>query len=196
MVRKSVILLMALCLSVLGACTDEAPESASAPEPPSTAEASPSEADAREGEHVPALLGTWDFEFDGGERRTILRDFEDYVKQADRVVVRLAFVNEDDWWLGFLFDGELVLVDGVPEGDGGTYTVNGNRLTTIGSHGEVRVTYSWQLKSRELTLTAVEQCAMVAAVPTRCTRQRAKMEPLMLLVTEHKYTRSGDDVTY
>jgi hypothetical protein len=52
------------------------------------------------------------------------------------------------------------------------------------------------LKARELTLTAVEQCAMVAAVPTRCTRQRAKMEPLMLLVTEHKYTRSGDDVTY
>jgi len=196
MLSRFKIPLIAMCLSVLGACSDRAPEPASPRKPPATIEASPTKTHAREGAQVTALLGTWDYRFQGPERRTILDDFEAYIKRADRVVVRLAFVDEDNWWLGFLFDGELLLVDGVPEGDAGPYTITGDRLTTIGSHAQARITYTWQLKGRKLTLSAIEECAITAAAPPRCTRNRRNMDPLMRLVTEHTYTRSGNDVTY
>lgn len=143
-----------------------------------------------------ALIGTWDYAYRGAEAAPVLDDFSDYVQDADQVVVRLGFLDEDTWWLGFLFDGEMVLVDGVPEGDGGSYSVTHDRLTTTGSHGEVRVVYDLSSQGRTLTLRAVEECSLRAGVPVHCERDRAEMEPLMLLATEHTYTRSGDDGRY
>jgi hypothetical protein len=42
------------------------------------------------------------------------------------VKVRLGF-SDDTWWQGFVLDDELWLVDGVPEGDGGTFSIHGRR---------------------------------------------------------------------
>lgn len=72
-----------------------------------------------------ALVGTWDYRFSDAEARVIRKDFSGLVDHADSVVARQAFVDRDRWWLGFRFDGELFLLHGVPEGDGGTYTVVG-----------------------------------------------------------------------
>ena len=194
--RRSAIHLIALCLPVLVASSGGGTESAPSGAQPSAADAYRSEVDDRQDENSGALVGTWDYEFDRAERRVILKNFAGLVEHADRVVVRLAFVDEDDWWLGFLFDGDLFLLHGVPEGDNGTYTVSGNRIATIGSHGEVLVTYGWELQGRKLTLTALEECEVLAGDKVDCIRDRADMDPLMRLATEHTYTRSGNDVTY
>lgn len=162
----------------------------------SAAVASPSEAGEPAGDYVPTLFGTWDYEFDRAERRVILNDFAALVDDADRVVVRLAFVDENVWWLGFLFDGELFLLDGVPEGDGGTYSVNGDRLSTVGAHGEAFVTYDWSLEGRKLTLANAEQCTAISGAVPGCKDETGGAEALMRLVTEHTFIRSGNDPTY
>ena len=126
----------------------------------------------------------------------ILKDFAALVDDADRIVVRLAFVDERVWWLGFLFDGKLFLLDGVPEGDGGTYSINAGRLSTVGAHGEAFVTYDWSLKGKKLTLTNAEQCTVLGGAAPGCTPERGSAEALMRLVTEHTFTRSGNDTTY
>ena len=92
------------------------------------------------------------------------------------------------WWLGFVFDGELYLLDGVPEGDGGTMTVDGDRLTqTNGRDGWA--TYEWSLEGDQLMLTLVE-----------CFQQSGEGEcpdvDMVRWVTERTYTSSGNDPSY
>lgn len=195
MKRTSKVILMALCLPFLAACSEG--EAESLPRTQSSATSNePTEAHERQGDQIPALVGTWDYEYDSAEKRAILENFDGLVDNADHIVARLAFVDEEEWWLGFLFDGELFLLGGVPEGDGGTYTINGDRLATTGAHGEALVTYDWELKGKRLILRAFEECRLVAGDKTGCTRDRADMDPMMRLVTEHTFTRSGSDVTY
>jgi hypothetical protein len=186
---------MGVCVLLLVACSGERtvsgqPSPAVSPDVSSATTAKPSRT------QVPALIGTWDHRYNRADAKALLRDFAGLVDDADSVVARLAFVDEDEWWLGFLFDGELVLVDGVPEGDGGSYSVDGDRLTTTGAHDEVLVTYKWALTGARLRLTAVEECTLVAGTKTNCQRDRSAMDPLMLMVTEHTFIRSGDDTTY
>ena len=184
---------MAVVSVLLGACSgSEAASNRQTASPPGSTPAStkPSEPP---GEFIPALIGTWDYRFSDAEARVILKDFSGLVDDADNVVVRLAFVNRDKWWLGFRFDGELFLLHGVPEGDGGTYTVVGDRLAMRGAGGEALITYKWSLRERKLTLRAVEECSILL---DSCRSNRSAMGPMMLLVTEHTFTRSGDEVTY
>ncbi|MGA8845875.1 MAG: hypothetical protein WB471_04605 [Nocardioides sp.] len=192
--RSSQVVAMALCLPFLAACSEGESD------PPLRAQSSatsnePTEAHGQ-GDHISALLGTWDYEFDRAERRAILENFSGLVDNADQVVARLAFVDDEEWWQGFFFDGELFLLDGVPEGDGGTYTIDGDQLATTGAHGETLVTYDWKLQGKTLTLTAFEECSLFAGDKTGCIRDRADMDPMMRLVTERAFTRSGSDVTY
>ena len=95
-----------------------------------------------------------------------------------------------------MFDGKFVMVGGVPEGDSGTYTVHGDQLATIQGHRTGHVTYQWSLDGDELTLTPVEECAFVRGEKTDCTQDPAQMDPMMRTVTEHTFTRSGDEGTY
>jgi hypothetical protein len=74
----------------------------------------------------------------------------------------------------------------VPEGDGGTYAVSGDRLATTGAHGEALVTYDSRLKGRRLALTAVKECEVAAGERVGCARDRTDMDPMMRLVTEHR----------
>ena len=63
-------------------------------------------------------------------------------------------VEDDQWQLFFTFDGRPFTVNGELEGDGGTYTLHGNRLVT--SNGDVEVTYHWSLKHNVLSLELLE----------------------------------------
>lgn len=190
--------ILMLSFGALAACgSSGSTESDTPPAQSSSAPvSSPSGAGEPAGDSVPALIGTWDYEFDRAERRVILKDFASLVDDADRVVVRLAFVDEGVWWLGFLFDGELFLLDGVPEGDGGTYSIDGERLSTVGAHGEAFVTYDWSLEGRKLTLANAEQCTALSGGVPGCLDEKGSAEALMRLVTEHTFTSSGNDTTY
>lgn len=142
------------------------------------------------------LTGTWDYVFDEAGGGVILEDFKGLVDSADEVVSRIGF-DGNDWWLGFVFDGELFLLDGVPEGDGGTFFLipHEDVLVTTGAHGRARITYQWSIDGDSLTLTALKECAVSGADMT-CTDDASEMEPIMLLVTDQTFTRSSDDPSY
>jgi hypothetical protein len=149
------------------------------------------------GEDVSQLLGTWDHRYNSADAQELIADFAGLVDEnVDRVVARIGFVDEDQWWLGFLFDGELVLVDGVPEGDGGTYAVHGDQLTTTGAHDTVLLTHRWSLHGKHLKLVATEECTIDGSAKTDCKRDRSQMDPMMRMITENTFVRSGDDATY
>lgn len=199
--RISELICVGLCAPLFVACSGDrtvsgepSPETSPSASPTATATASATAKPSRP--QVPALIGTWDHRYNRADAKLILRDFAELVDDADSVVARLAFVDGDKWWLGFLFDGELVLVDGVPEGDGGSYRVNGDRLITTGAHEEALVTAKWSLRGTRLRLTVLEECVLAAGKRTNCESDRSAMEPLMLTVIEHTFIRSGDDTTY
>ena len=94
-----------------------------------------------------------------------------------------------------VFDGEPFLVNGVPEGDGGTLRIEDDRLITIGNHGKSQITYAWALDGDQLNLTVAEECD-VKPSGLNCCDDRSQMDPIMILVTEHTYTKSGEDGSY
>ncbi len=143
-----------------------------------------------------SFTGTWDFVMDEAGREVILADFAGLVDSAEEVVTRIGF-DGNDWWQGYLFDGELFLLDGVPEGDGGSFfLVPGEPvIATIGAHGQARIAYEWAIDGDSLTLTAVEECSL-AGPEWSCTQDQSEMDPVMLLVTDQTFTRSGDDPSY
>lgn len=143
-----------------------------------------------------ALRGTWDHVNDEEGRAVILASFAGMVDSADEVVTRIGFDGKD-WWQGFLFDGELFLLDGVPEGDAGSFSFDPSQAVIVmtGAHGEARVAYEWAIDGDSLTLTAIEEC-VVAEADVTCVDDRSEMDPVMLLVTEQTFTRSGDDPGY
>jgi hypothetical protein len=156
-----------LVLMLIGACTSPGPET---------------------------LVGTWDFKLDDGDAQAVVENFEGLVDSAETVVVRLGF-DGADYWQGFLFDGELFLLGGVPEGDGGPYEVEDDRLVMTGAHGEVEAMYRWVVDGDALTLTWVEQCL----APGDCTDDRGRVQvedPFVFLVMEHTFVRSGNDPAY
>jgi hypothetical protein len=141
-----------------------------------------------------ALTGTWDYVLDEGGRDVVLTSFAGLVDSADEVVTRIGF-DGNDWWQGFLFDGELFLLDRVPEGDGGSFVLGEDVIVMTGAHGQARIAYEWTIDGDSLSLTAVEECAVSGSEMT-CTEDRSEMDPVMLLVTDQTFTRSGDDPSY
>jgi len=122
------------------------------------------------------LNGTWDY-------------------PADKPRIRLGFDNHE-WWQGFVTDGKVWLVDGVPEGSGGTFTIDGNKLTTSGDGW--LTTYEWTLDGDRLTTTVVKECNVWGS-DTVCYSSREeiqKADPGVISVTEHTWTKSGDDASY
>ena len=142
------------------------------------------------------LTGTWDYVLDEAGRDVVLESFvqEGFIDSANEVVTRIGF-DGNDWWQGFLFDGELFLLDGVPEGDGGSFVLDEEQIVMTGAHGDARITYEWAIDGTSLSLTAVEECA-VSESETTCRDDQAEMDPVMLLVTDQTFTRSGDDPNY
>lgn len=142
------------------------------------------------------LRGTWDYVLDGAGRDAVLEGFEGLVDFADEVAVRIGF-DGNDWWQGFVFDGELFLLDGVPEGDGGSFFLvpQEDLIVMSAAGGEARVAAEWAIDGDALTLTAVEECVVSGAEMT-CTDDRSQMDPVGLSVMEHTFTRSGDDPSY
>jgi hypothetical protein len=57
------------------------------------------------------------------------------------------------------------------------------------------VTYEWVLDGDQLTLTVVEECD-IKPTGLNCREDRSKMDPIMIMITEHTYTKSGDDGSY
>ena len=87
-----------------------------------------------------------------------------------------------------MLDGELWLLHGVPEGDRGTMTVDGDKLTmTNGRDGWM--TYRWPVDGDRLSLALVD-----------CVNQARSGEcpdkDVVDLMTSHTFTRSGTDPTY
>ncbi len=136
------------------------------------------------------LNGTWDAVLPAGFLRTL--EMTDLNRpDAQEVRIRLGF-DDAQWWQGVVFDGELYLNDGDTEGDGGTFSIHDDLLTMISTGDTVGITYHWELDQGQLTLTVVEDCI---DTPT-CTQDRSQMNPVMIDVMEHTYTKSGNDPNY
>ena len=137
------------------------------------------------------LNGTWDYTFNDEDAAVILDDFSGLVDSADEVTVRVAF-DEHQWWTGFLFDGELFLLHGVPEGAGGTFTIEDDVLVT--DEGFATSELMWVLDGDTLTLTWLSGCDLEGSEPV-CSDERIEGD-LGLLIVEHAFTKSGDDPSY
>lgn len=143
------------------------------------------------------LIGTWDYRLDQTQSQLVVENFAGLVESAEQVVIRLGF-DGSEYWQGFLFDDELFLLDGVPEGDGGPYEIDDDQIIMTGAHGTGRGTFIWNIDGDELTLEWVEGCSL-APPPEVCITDRSQIEtedPGMLMVMEHTFTRSGDDPSY
>lgn len=138
------------------------------------------------------LNGTWDYVVSNEDARQFF--LSDYGVTADEVRTRLGF-NNHQWYQVAVFDGKPSFVNGVPEGDAGTFRIEGDRLIQIGAQGRVQVTYTWVLAGDQLTLTVVQECD-VTPTGLNCRDDRSQMDPIMIMVTEHTYTKSGDDGSY
>jgi hypothetical protein len=138
------------------------------------------------------LNGTWDYVVSDEDAQQFF--LSDYGVTADEVRVRLGF-NNNQWYEVAVFDGEPFFVNGVPEGDLGTFRIEGDRLIQTGAQGQAQVTYTWVLDGDQLTLTVVKECG-VTPTGLNCRDDRSQMDPIMIMVTEHTYTKSGDDGSY
>ena len=135
--------------------------------------------------------GTWDYEVTDADPSELREWMADVAAEAGEpgaaVTVRFGF-DHDRWWIGFFLDGGLWLLHGVPEGDGGVMTVDGDTLTmTNGTDGWM--TYRWAVDGEQLTLDLVD-----------CVNQARSGECIgkdeVSLLTSRTLTRSGTDPTY
>ena len=203
--RPSVVtVILLLMLVTLGACSSTGQASGTTPSAAATATPSAATTASAAPTTTPsaaattttipaagALNGTWDYIVNDDDRASFFAEIESASGyDADEAAIRLGFANEK-WWLGYVFDGELWLLHGVPEGDGGTFRVEGDLLTTRNKDG-VEVAYQWALEGESLTLTTVRECFTA----TSCTDDRDRMEQIMLQNTDHTYVHTSDDPTY
>jgi len=142
------------------------------------------------------LNGTWDYVATAADRAGYLADAEaESGYDADELRIRFGF-DDHEWWVGFVFDGQLWLVDGVPEGDDGTMRIDGDLLTAF--NGTYEVTYRWTLDADKLTLEVVRDC-MTEALDRQCATDKSEilaLDPGVVPVTEHTFTKSGEDPSY
>jgi hypothetical protein len=138
------------------------------------------------------LDGTWDFVVD--EKQKQLKDAleSEYGKSIGQARIRLGFDGQG-FWEAPVIDGRLWRVDGYPEGDRGIVRIDGDQLTITG--GLAVTTYRWHLDGDQLRLRFVKECS----TPAGGCRTRAEVKagnPMVLLVMEHAFTRSGDHANY
>jgi hypothetical protein len=143
------------------------------------------------------LEGTWDYTMTSQDKAVIggeLKSDSGYV--SDDIAVRMGFDGKE-WWQGFVFGGELWRLNGTPEGDVGTYTVSDDELTL--DNGVSAITYRWVITGTDLSLEVLETCTPPNGQGRQCFTDRDSIENLetdLILVTEHTYTKSGDDGSY
>jgi hypothetical protein len=142
------------------------------------------------------LNGTWDYVIPNDSElfEFIVSDFQ--LTSPEELRMRIGF-DDHEWWLGVIADGELQREPGgVPKGDGGTFVIDGDEM--IHSNRGGTVTYQWQLDDDQLTLTLLATCNTEHSPPL-CIDTREEViaaDPFVPLITEHTYTRSGDDPSY
>ena len=86
-----------------------------------------------------SLTGTWDAVLDEADGQWVRDQFRGAIEaKHQQVTVRLGF-NGATWWQGFLFDGELLLEDGAPAGDGGPLQLTGDTVVMTGADGTALV---------------------------------------------------------
>ncbi len=140
------------------------------------------------------LNGTWDFVLDEEGAEVLLQDYAAFVDSADKVTVRLGF-DGHEWWEGVLFDGELILHNGEPEGSNGTFIIDGDKLVTTESEGDGVST--WTLTDDRLTLELVEFCSVEGPQQTCDIADPLAPEwKLPITIFNHTFTKSGDDPGY
>jgi hypothetical protein len=139
------------------------------------------------------LEGTWDYPLHEAKDQRFLDEFSaDYGKPFDQASIRLGF-DGPLWWQGVTVDGELAVTNHEKVGDIGIIELEGDRLTIRSWYGVT--TYRWSLAGDELTLRYVSGCdAEGGACLTR--DEIGASDPLVLLVMEHTFTKSGDDASY
>ncbi|MFA4841939.1 MAG: LamG domain-containing protein [Agrococcus sp.] len=132
------------------------------------------------------LDGTWDYVYTPDELAFLADAFlpEEKAELGELTAARLGF-DGPEWWQGFIGDGELWLVNGVPEGDGGVFTIDGETLT-MGDDTN-GATYDWSLDGDGLTLALVE----CRADGSPC----ADVE-MVRFMTERTWTRTSTDPSY
>jgi hypothetical protein len=138
------------------------------------------------------LDGTWDFVL-GEQQEQLKKDLEsEYGKSIGRVAIRLGFDGQG-FWEGPVIDGHLWRVDGYPEGDRGIVRIEGDRLTILGGFGEA--TYRWSLDGDQLRIGFVKECD-TSGGGCRTRDEVDAGDPMVLLVMEHTFVKSGDDADY
>lgn len=139
------------------------------------------------------LNGTWDYVIpnDSELSESVISDLE--LRNPDKLRIRIGF-DDHEWWQGFIADGERVRYpSGVGIGDGGTFVIDGDEMHQ--STQSLEMIYRWELDGDELTLTMLSECNK-EITPPECFDTREAIEdsdPFVLLITEHTYTKSGDD---
>jgi hypothetical protein len=133
--------------------------------------------------------GTWDYPVTDKDPKELRQITADAAAEAGKpgaaVTLRLGF-DGDHWWQGFVLDGELYLLHGVPEGDGGVMTVDGDTLTMTNGGG-VRTDFRWTIVGDRLNLALTDCVDRSGECPDK---------DVVDLITSHTYTRSGTDPTY
>jgi hypothetical protein len=122
--------------------------------------------------------GTYEYPFTDDERAVVESGFSPR-EAADaggfdgEVTTSLRF-EDGQWQQFFTFDGVVFTVNGQPEGDGGVYRIEGDRLILTNPDGDV--VYRWSLEGDSLSLDLLELFD-------------PEERDIVALITEHDYTR-------
>jgi hypothetical protein len=123
--------------------------------------------------------GTYEYTFTDAEKDVVESVGFSPQEAADaggfnsEVTTSLRF-EDGQWQQFFTFDGVVYTVDGKPEGDGGVYRVEGDRLVLANPGGEV--VYRWSLDDDTLSLELLEL-------------DDPGERDIVSLITEHDYAR-------
>lgn len=137
------------------------------------------------------LNGTWDYTLGEVDAQLLVENYADFVDSADEVSVRIGF-DKHEWWQGVLFDGELILVEGLPEGSDGTFLIDGDVVVLAESGGEL--VFIWTLDDEMLTLEMVESCSTETG--ERVCYDPGESDPFQPILFDNSFTKSGDDPSY
>lgn len=146
------------------------------------------------------LNGTWDYVFTPAQAELVLNEFraEGLIESAEEVILRIG-VDNHKWWLGYVFDGELFLLGGHPEGAGGTFRIEDDLL--ISDEGDYETVDRLDLSGDSLTLTWISACDKSGSEPV-CTETRTPdiyFPPGADASTDlaaTTFTKSSDDPSY
>ncbi|MEO7118828.1 MAG: LamG domain-containing protein [Candidatus Limnocylindrales bacterium] len=141
------------------------------------------------------LNGTWDYVIQDDIDSQLKVELEtEYGRSFDEARIRFGF-DGARWWQGHVLDGELQLEDsGFPSGDGGTFRVDGGELMTTAWYGTLK--FAWTLDESGLTLRLLEECTVESG---HCVTDHDEIEaqdPFAVQMSEHTYTKSGDDASF